>query len=227
MNIYIDIETSATHRTDIIDRVCSEIRPPATYKKAESIAEWWQTQGGAAKEEAISKTALNGAWGELFCLGFAVESRDVQIVHHASEQTLLQNFEALLKDEIAACNEEREFKADRFTFVGHNVEFDLRFIWQRARITGAAFNVELPLDRYPKASPYRYDTMIEWAGYGNRIKQSDLELAFNLERNDPLTRGGADVHEALKAGREEDVFAHCREDIRLLREIHLRMIGLR
>jgi hypothetical protein len=226
MDIYIDIETAATRRADILKRVIDDIKPPATYKKPESIAEWWNTQGQAAQDDAISKTALSGTWGELFCIGFAVGDRDVQVIHNPSEQSLIEDFEHLLGEEVIRCNNDRGFVADSFTFVGHNIEFDLRFIWQRARVTGAMFNLELPLDRYPKASPYRYDTMIEWAGYGNRIKQSDLELAFNLERNDPLPNGGADVHVALQSGRHDDVFAHCYEDVRLLRLIHKRMIGI-
>ena len=225
MNIYIDIETRATRRADIMERVTADVRPPGTLKKADSIAAWWTENGDAAKDEALAKTGLNGAYGEVFCIGFAINDADIQIVHHDDEKALLEEFQNSLNAEILRDDTANGWTSDLHIFIGHNVEFDLRFIWQRAKVTGATFNVTLPLERYSRTSPYRYDTMTEWAGYGNRIKQSDLELAFGLERNDPLPHGGADVHQAIKDGRIGDVFEHCHEDIRLLREIHKRMTG--
>ena len=74
------------------------------------------------------------------------------------------------------------------------------------------------MDRYPRG-PYLFDTMKEWSGWGKYVKQTDLELAFGLTRTDPLARGGADV----AAADADDVVAHCREDVRLLREIYRRM----
>jgi len=111
-------------------------------------------------------------------------------------------------------------------WIGHNViDFDLRFIWQRALINNAHLPFALPIGKpsYGRG-PYAYDTMREWAGFKGTVKQTDLELAFGLTRTDPLVNGGADVFTAYGEGRVEDVKAHCSEDVRLLRELYRRMV---
>jgi uncharacterized protein YprB with RNaseH-like and TPR domain len=64
--------------------------------------------------------------------------------------------------------------------------------------------------------------MKEWAGYGNRISQANLELALGIERADPLS-GGAEVFKAYQEGRIEDIKAHCKQDVENLRTIYRRM----
>ena len=44
-HIVIDIETIATQRMDVMDYIAATVKPPATYKKPESIAEWHKEQG--------------------------------------------------------------------------------------------------------------------------------------------------------------------------------------
>lgn len=218
VSIYLDIETRPASRSDIRERVAADVAPPGNYKSADTIAKWWAEQGDAKKAEAINRTALDGTWGEIVCIGYAVEAEPVQVICCADEGDTLRTF---VEDLNAACADIAAWQK-RATYIGHNVAaFDLRFIWQRSRIHGVRLPV-WPLERYPRG-PYVYDTMTEWSGYGGRISQRDLELAFGLARTDPLTHGGADVAAALEAGRVDDVYAHCREDIRLLREIYRRM----
>jgi hypothetical protein len=225
--IYIDIETAATTREDVIARVTADIRPPANYKKEESIKEWWATQGEAAKTEAISRTALTALHGSIIAIGYAVDDLEPHVITGA-EPELISTFATMLNNDIETANSDiknlmSEAFYDSATWIGHNIDgFDLRYIWQRCKILGIKLPFVLPLDRYPRG-PFRYDTMTEWAGFGNRVKQRDLELAFGLERNDPLENGGADVHQALQEGRIKDVVTHCKEDIRLVREIYKRM----
>jgi hypothetical protein len=216
--IYLDIETRPTSRSDIRERVTADVAPPGNYKSADTISKWWAEQGDAKKAEAITRTALEGTWGEIVCIGYAVEAEPVRVIAEDDEGGTLRSF----VEELSASCADIPAWQKRATYIGHNVTaFDLRFIWQRARIHGVRLP-EWPLERYPRG-PYVYDTMTEWAGYGGRIKQCDLELAFGLDRADPLEHGGADVAAALAAGRADDVRLHCAEDIRLLREIHRRM----
>ena len=222
MKIYLDIETAATTREDIIARLTADIRPPSNYKSEEAISKWWRENGESARQDAISKTALNGLWGRIIAIGFAVEDGDPHVVTADDEAALIETFEMLLRAEMAQLGPHGQGWEHRAVWVGHNIEaFDLRYIWQRAKITGAAFSIPLPLDRMRASN--RFDTMLAWAGWGNRVKQRDLEMAFGLDRTDPLEHGGADVHQALQEGRLADVVAHCKEDIRLVRELHRRM----
>lgn len=220
VSIYLDIETRPTSRSDVRERVAADVAPPGNYKSADTIAKWWSEQGDAKKAEAINRTALDGTWGEIVCIGYAVDNGMIAVCHEDDEGGTLRSFVEALR---MSCHDVPAWEK-RATYIGHNVAaFDLRFIWQRSRIHG----IELPkwpLERYPKA-PYVYDTMTEWAGFGGRISQHDLEAAFGLERMDPLENGGADVAAALDAGRLDDVVAHCAEDVRLLRDIYRRMSG--
>lgn len=227
MRIYLDIETSATSRQDIRDRVVADVRPPANYKSADALMKWEVEKGAPEREEAIARTALNGTWGELLVIGFAVEDRPpIVLPREDTEHDLLDDWCDVLEAEVKSVPTGSRANWDlRATWIGHNVEsFDLRFLWQRSRILGVKLPFLIPLDRYPKG-PLRFDTMTEWAGYGGRIKQADLELSFGLTRTDPLANGGADVHKAFAEGRLDDVVAHCHEDVRLLREIHKRMVA--
>jgi uncharacterized protein YprB with RNaseH-like and TPR domain len=66
-----------------------------------------------------------------------------------------------------------------------------------------------------------FDTMKEWAGYKERIKQTDLELAFGIPRADDIT--GADVARMYAEGKIDVIENHCRQDVENLRTIYRRM----
>lgn len=227
-NIYIDIETIPTSRADIQARAAEKVAPPGNIKKPESISEWWKTEGDAAKQDAIAKTALDGTWGEIICIGFAVNDGDVEVVGRAlTEADCINTWMLKLQSQARHTVRSGDIWDQSANWIGHNVQdFDLRFLWQRSRILGVQLPFKLPLGK-PSYSrgPYLYDTMKEWSGWGNRIKQTDLELAFGIERVDPLTTGGAEVFKAYREGRLDDIKAHCRQDIENLRAIHKRMVA--
>ena len=222
MNIFLDIETKPTSRKDIQERLIATVKYPTNYKSSEAIAKWWAENGEAQKAAAVGETALNGLWGEICCIGWAIEDGPVMVTLAITERDTLSLW---AKDFLEAM---RGFLPDggfpqwdsRATWIGHNVQdFDLKFLWQRLVVQNLHLGFRLPLDRYPRG-PWLYDTMKEWAGYGKYVKQTDLELAFNLTRNDPLKNGGADI----AAADITDICTHCSEDVRLLREIHKRMV---
>lgn len=225
MEIFLDLETLPTSRPEIRERFSADVAPPANYKSADVIAKWWAEHGETAKTEAVAKTALNGTFGELLCIGFAVNDGPVTVLLRTeSEAGLIDEFSReLVAQAGTSAEDDGQFWPIRATWIGHNIEdFDLRFLWQRACVHGIKFGFPLPLERYPRG-PRRFDTMKEWGGWNGRVKQRDLELAFGLERTDPLTHGGADVWTSYQAGDTESVIAHCAEDVRLLREIYRRM----
>lgn len=227
INLFIDIETLPTELPIIQQRATSDIGPPANYKSEEAIAKWWSENGNAKKEEAISKTALDGTWGRVFCIGFAVNDGPIQVIADTDEVNVLNQLATRLNNLCKADVKSGGLWDQSATWIGHNVQdFDLRFIWQRSRIHGVRLPFALPLGKpsYSKG-PYVFDTMREWAGWKGFVKQTDLELAFGLERNDPLPTGGAEVFQAFKEGRTADVIAHCTEDVRLLRDLYQRMVA--
>jgi hypothetical protein len=229
-DIYLDIETLPASRPDIIERLTADVSPPANYKSEEAIAKWWAEKGQQAKDEAIATTALNGTWGEVLAIGIAVNERDPVVLIRGdafpTERELIEHWALTVESEVnGACRYESEAIGwdTRAEWIGHNIEdFDLRFIRQRACINGVRLPFKLPLERYPRG-PHRFDTMKEWGGWNGRVKQADMELAFGLTRNDTIT--GADVWRMWKEGNLALIHNHCREDVRLLREIHLRMVA--
>lgn len=225
IEIFFDIETIPTSRHDIQARCIADVSPPGNYKKPESIAEWWAKEGEAKKAEAIARTALDGTWGEIICIGFAVNDGPVQIIgREKAEADLLNTFGLTLADECSKHVASGDMWQPMSVWIGHNIiDFDLRFIWQRSKLLGHQFPFSLPLGKTDYHGPRVYDTMKEWAGYRDRVSQADLELAFGILRVDPLPGGGADVFLAYEDDRIDDIKEHCRQDVTNLREIYRRM----
>ena len=226
LEIFIDIETLPTSNQAIRDRAAANITPPGNYKKPESIDAWWKETGDQLKIDAGNKTALDGTWGEVLMIGVAVNDDPVQVLVRAStEYNLLEGFGAFLE---SACQDKIQFSAfweNKATWIGHNLQdFDLRFLWQRTKVNNVKLPFKIPVGK-PNYSngPYVYDTMKEWAGYGNRIKQTDLELAFGIARDDEIT--GADVARMYAEGKVDVIEKHCRQDVENLRTIYRRMCG--
>lgn len=225
IKIYVDIETLPTSRKEIQERATAKVAPPANYSKADTVAKWWAEQGEAAKQEAIAKTALDGTWGEVLCIGVAINDAPAEVLKRpqTGERDLLNAFSILMD---SRCKE--EFKSGSHwevsaTWIGHNLQdFDLRFLWQRSRINRVKLPFVLPIGKpnYNRG-PYVYDTMKEWSGYGNKIKQTDLEMAFGIERKDEIT--GADVFRMYQEGNLDAIHNHCLQDVENLRTIHGRM----
>lgn len=224
--IFIDIETIPTSRTDIQARCVTDVMPPANYKSEEAITKWWKESGEAKKEEAIAKTALDGTWGEVICIGFAVNDGPIDVLGRAlTEADLLNTWALTLSSRCSKTVRSGDMWEQSARWIGHNLQdFDLRFLWQRSRINGVRLPFALPIGKpaYGRG-PYVYDTMREWAGWKGYVKQTDLELAFNMNRSDPLASGGADVYAAYKAGKLDEIKEHCRQDVTLLRDIYRKM----
>jgi hypothetical protein len=222
IEIFIDIETIPTSRADIQARCAGDVTPPGNYKKPESIAQWWASEGDAKKAEAIARTALNGTWGEVICIGMAINDGPVEVFERTpTEATLLNAFALELDSRCRKENHGNELWHVIAKWIGHNItDFDLRFLWQRSKLLGVSFPFPLPLQRYDS---HVYDTMVAWSGYKDRVSQRDLELAFGIDRVDPLPNGGADVWTAYQEGRLDDIKAHCHADIESLRKLYRRI----
>jgi hypothetical protein len=223
IEIMLDIETVPTSRADIQARCVADVAPPGNYKKPETIADWWEKEGEAKKAEAISRTSLDGTWGEVIVIGFAVNDDPVQVFSRGlTEADLLNTFGLMLDSTCSKAIQSGDMWPTIAKWIGHNIiDFDLRFLWQRSKILGVSLPFSLPLGRaYDK---HVYDTMREWAGYRDHVSLSDLELAFGVSRDDPLPGGGADVFAAFRKGRIADIKEHCRQDIENLRTVYRRM----
>lgn len=215
MNIYLDIETIPCQQSGVLEEIRATIKPPGNITKAESIEKWMQENADKAAQEEYLKTSFNGTLGEIVCIGWAVEDGPVQSVCRRlweSEAGMLKMFYDHLQEHVTRPP----------AFVGHNVlAFDLRFLFHRSVILGVKPPVPLRQDtRYN--GEYVYDTMLAWAGWGNRISLVNLCKALHIPVK---TNGctGAEVWQYMQDGRVLEVVDYCREDIAAVRQCYKKM----
>lgn len=213
--IFIDIETLGTDRQDVRDYIAASITPPGNISKPETIAKWIAESKPAAIDEAIAKTSLDGAFGRVCVIGWALDDERVQTAHSLDEPAVLQAFSERIDS----------LRVFDFAVVGHNVaSFDLRFLVQRYIVNG----IKPPalIARAAQAKPWEvekvYDTMVQWAGAGNRISLDKLCLALGIESpKGDIT--GATVGQAVADGRLLEVADYCAGDVIAVREVWRRM----
>lgn len=199
--LWIDIETIPTQRADEIERIRADVeehnaqlaKPHSAARVAELVDEAWR------------KTALDGAFGEVVCIGFALDAAPPSgfvRLPAASERHLLEEFAAML----GALS--RPYQVS-----GHNVVgFDRPFLRQRALVHG----VRLPAWFTRPVKPWDAvgaDTMLAWTG-GQPMKGIALDRlcrALGLPGKDGLD--GSMVWDAIRDGRLDDVARYCAGDV--------------
>ena len=154
MNVYIDSETLQTEKPDDLAALRANAVAPANLVDAEKIA--------AAKEKAFTKTwektSLDGTYGTLACICFAVEDGPVIAlsVEEQTEAELLRLFWDRLDKE---CHDQHGNDRSPW-FVGFNLPFDLKFIWRRSVVNGVRPTRQFPYNAAPWNNRYT-DLMYE------------------------------------------------------------------
>lgn len=213
----IDIETIPSQREDVRAFLAKTITHPGNITKPESIAKWNEESRPAAIDEAVNKTGLDGAFGQVVCIGLAIDNEDPVVISGMNEAELLHR----LVGNLALIPPSQHLST---SIVGHNVSsFDLRFLMQRFMVNGIRPH---PIIRQAaEAKPWErekvYDTMVQFAGVGNRISLDKLCMALGLPGKGDIT--GADVWPMVQAGRLEEVAAYCADDVAKTRAVYKRM----
>lgn len=215
MNLYLDIETIPTRSNSIIASIAANIKPPGNMKKAETIAEWAANAKPAAVEEEIARTSLDGAFGNICCIGWAMDDQPVKSSYGDDENKVLADFIASVMADLTYLRHIRPM------IVGHNVlNFDVRFIWQRAIILGIKMPHWFPRDPKPWGREV-FDTMTAFAGQRGSISLAKLSDAMGLEGKNDID--GSKVAKLWAAGQHDKVATYCCGDVELTRQIHKRM----
>lgn len=207
--IFLDIETIPTQDAYIIEQISKDIKPPAQMKKAETIAEWEKTEKQNAINEAVGKTGLDGCYGQIVCIGYAIDDGEVTSIAHKNEKKILEMFFY-------------DANAQIQNYCGHNLTaFDLRFIFHRAVINNVKPPMGFPINAKSWDSAI-FDTMTYWAGHGNRISLDKLSRALCLQgKDDSFT--WEDVLPAYLAGDFGAISEYCEKDVALTREVYKRL----
>ena len=171
----------------------------------------------AAIDEAVNKTGLDGALGQIVCVGVALGDADPVVLSGMDEPDLLNR----LNDHLGKVPANQYLST---SIVGHNVSsFDLRFLMQRYIVNGIRPHqlIRMAAEAKPWEKERVYDTMIQFAGVGNRISLDKLCMALGLPGKGDIT--GADVWPMVQAGRLEEVAAYCADDVSKTRAVFKRM----
>lgn len=239
-NLYIDIETIPAQRPEVLAEIkatkeaelaesIAAVKPPGTYKKQETIDEWVKTEQPkviqalrdaceADIDATYRKTSFDGAFGNVCVIGWVFDDDEPRTVSNIlDEKDLLLEFRA----EIGAT----KFNLFESCVIGHNVAaFDLRFLMQRHIVHGVKPHPVIV--RGAQAKPWEsdkvFDTMIQWAGVGNRVSLDKLCKALKI----PTPKGeidGSKVWDFVQQGRLDEVAAYCRRDVEATRLAHKAM----
>lgn len=219
MNLFLDIETLPTDRQDVRELLASKVTHPGTISKAETIAKWNEESRPAAIEEAVSKTGLDGTFGRVCVIGWAVDDGKVETLQSANdEESLLRAF---------ADRVNTGFPPFETCVIGHNVSgFDLRFLVQRFIVN--SIRPPSVISRAAQAKPWEsekvFDTMVQWSGAGSKPGGSLEKLCMALSIQSPKGDiDGSKVAAAVAAGRIDDVADYCARDVEATRKVWRRM----
>ena len=222
-NLFHDIETIPDQREGALQNLVDNIAAPARYKKPESIQKWINDEGPTAAVEEWKKTALHGIAGQIVSIAWAFDDLpitgeiDATTKHNGEELLLCTFFEAIYRQ-----HKSGEGKYQEITWIGHNcIDFDIRFLYQRAAILGIKPEFVLPTDARHGRSVY--DTMNAWCGWrGSRggagyAKQDELYAALGGEPFENDDMDGSQVWDYIQAGRYDEVLAYNKRDVEKLR----------
>jgi hypothetical protein len=241
MNLYLDIETLPAQRPDVLEEIresckaelaaaLEAITCPGNYKDPAKIAEWHATtrldKVTALKdahesniEAAYRRTGLDGAFGQVCVIGWALEDDAPNTIEDADDEGhLLRGFAHVLRAIPPS-------ELHSTTVVGHNVSaFDLRFLAQRSIVRG--IRPHQIIARAAQAKPWEsekvFDTMVQWSGVGKSISLDRLCKALSI----PSPKGeldGSKVWDFVRDGRINEVAKYCAGDVAAVRAVHQRM----
>jgi hypothetical protein len=228
MQITIDIETIPSQQPGARDQVRASIKPPGTLKKPESIAAWWKDEADSAVEDAHRKQSLDGGLhGEIISIAIVGNDQDDDEgwsfcrSDWMTERWLLESFAAAVVERIdrAAAGLVNGFNIPQDPyFIAHNASFDLGYIWRRCIVNGVRLPFKFPTPAARAGKDFG-DTMLMWAGYGNRVSLDALCRALSVPSPKDGGIDGAGVYDAWLNGEYERIAAYNLRDTLATRDV--------
>lgn len=239
MNVFIDIETIPGQGLleKFVEAEKENFKAPSSLTKTQACADLGLTGDAArytSKDDAIAmwekkfseekapevaeekwrKTSLDGGTGEVISIAFSTSDSEVFSVHreiNGSEEVLLNTafsqIKALLNKKVPV-------------FVGHNVKFDLKFLFHRCVILGVKPPFKLPF--YGRHESHFFDNMQAWCGYGERISQDNLCNFLGIDGK-PDDIDGSKVWDFVRDGMIDRVVEYNKNDVDTARKVYQRI----
>ncbi len=216
--LFFDLETLPDQSEGALAAHLDGIAAPARYKKPESIQRWIEDEGPAAAVEEWKKTALQGISGQIASIAWAFDKFPITGSIGMDEKKVIQDFFDAIDDK----GKVGEGKFQKLTWIGHNIiEFDLRFLFQRAAINGIKPAFVIPVDA--RHGSTIFDTMKAWSGWKQYVKQDALYAALGGDPFEDDDMDGSMVWDYVQAGRFNEVFEYNKRDVSKVRFIYERL----
>lgn len=208
--ITLDIETLPTDNAEVIAEIEASIRPPAQYKKPDSIAQWMAENKESELKELIAKTALDAAYGKIACIAWKHDDWPTQSTEANHTE----------KDAINTLYKFIETLGGRLLICGHLVKtFDLQFLKQRSIILGIMPpNALIEVMNCSLYDGRIADTNLMWTGDRNkRIKLDTLCKILGIAGKNGFD--GSMVAETWKIDKQK-VIDYCKQDVELTYQVY-------
>jgi 3'-5' exonuclease len=232
METYIDIETiPCADRQSFIDDARANFKAPSgltkeqagkdlglvgdalKYASKDTVIAQWEAAMASTKADEVGyqnwrKTALDGTKGRVLSIAHKVGTKRNVVIGTDTEETLtIKAFFQCLEED---CGARPPY------FVGHNVTFDLKFLFRRAAILGIRPPFELPF-KGRHGSDF-FCTSQAWCAHGEYISLDNLASALGLGGKGDFD--GSMVCDAWLAGEYEKIRDYNMADVELTEKIH-------
>lgn len=243
MNTYIDIETLPNMAEGELERITAEVKanfkaPSALTKTqagkdlgmtgdklkftaAPEVIKMWEEEFAESKAGEVAmqtwrKQALSADAGQILSIGFKPAGGEMWcMAGDKSERGMLKAF----WDDLAfTLGTGHTTKAPYF--IGHNVPFDLEFIWKRSVILGV--ECLAPIKPHGRHGADFFDNMQHWAGFKGRISQDRLAGILGIEQK-PSDITGANVFDHYMEGNIDRIKEYNCYDVETVEAIYNRI----
>jgi DNA polymerase elongation subunit (family B) len=206
----------------------TDVKAPKNYKDPKKIEAYQK----ANLLEYWKKQALNPHQGTIFCISYAVNNEEPQVIRAESETEMLEQlFEVLDNLKTLEVESEEVLLYEReILMIAHNIEFDALWIYQRALRYGMPKLAQMFLRRNDKTPYYMYKQRCTMylAGGGiqrnYKISLNNLADLLQIDSNHKSAIDGSMIFDYWLEGNIEVILNYCADDVRLLREIY-KIIG--
>jgi len=198
------------------------------YSAAAEVVKQWEQRFSVEKAPEVAKeqwrkqslSADNG--GQILCISLCTNDGFMASFKGDTDKQILEEFCFFLSEKLSLYKPNSKKILGRCNpyFVGHNIPFDLEFIWKRAVINSV--NVPFKIKPHGRHGSDFYDTMQAWAGFKGRISQDRLAKLLGLEEK-PSDINGSNVLDHYLAGDIDRILEYNRYDVETVKAIYDRI----
>lgn len=196
--------------------------PQLKYKTIDELKPMWiEANRDQAVEAAYRKRALDGTYGQVCSIAFKRVSNQHDTISMSlqccnDELAILSAFKEML-DKLC---KRAGGTATQPLFIGHNVTFDLKFLYRRLVINGLSFGIKLPFGGWHDKD--FYCTSQAWCGRDGRISQDNLCKALGIEGK-PGDISGANVYDHALKGDFKRIEEYNIDDVVKCEQVYRRL----